>query len=227
MSEIHVYPSGRIRWTDEMNDYMREIVPGHTRDQIRELFCQRYGVEISDQAIHSRCRILNVKSGVNSGRFQSGFRKPKKTEVHPMDVPYSQRPLGEERVNHNGMVEVHVSHRVRKKKGDCWKLKSHIVWEEAHGTPVPDGHCIVFADRNARNFSPENLVAVPRKLWSTINYNQIPYHDAESLQIAIDIAQIKSGIVEVMKRPRPCKTCGKTFKPRFTKQKNCDSCIGH
>jgi hypothetical protein len=41
-----------------------------------------------------------------------------------------------------------------------WRLKHIVLWEQAHGKPVPEGHYIVFGDGDKRNFTPENLFCV-------------------------------------------------------------------
>lgn len=56
--------------------------------------------------------------------------------------------------------------RSHMKKGYCyqyvkisrneWKLRQHIVWEEANGK-IPEGHIILFKDKNIQNFELSNL----------------------------------------------------------------------
>ena len=104
-------------------------------------------------------------------------------------------------------------------------MKHHIVWEQANGEPVPPHAMIVFADHDRRNFDPGNLVAVPRGLWAAICHEGIPYHDRESLIVAMDIARLKGGVFEAQMRPRACRKCGQEFKPRYIRQRTCDRCL--
>ena len=51
---------------------------------------------------------------------------------------------------------------------DNWRFKHHVEYEKAFG-PIPEGCDVVMANRDKRDFRPENLVAVPHRLMSRIN----------------------------------------------------------
>lgn len=127
----------------------------------------------------------------------------------------------------DGYVEVKVAERPS--RADCndnFRAKHHLAWEEANGRPVPEGHAVVFADGDRRNFDPANLVAVPRGLLSTINREGIAYADAETLRAAMDVARARSAVYAARRRPRPCRACGGVFEPRYPGQRTCDGCLG-
>lgn len=239
MEKVKVGPLGRITWTDEMNDYFKRIVPGHTGKEIKWLFKKRYDVVLSDSAISNRKIFLGVKSGVPGGRFKPGHvphnkgvpqkqwinpGKTKNTRFKKGNLPHTAKPLGVERISPDGYIEVHVAERPTK-SNDNWKAKHRLVYEEHFGE-IPPSHNVVFADGNKRNFDPQNLVAVPRGCWAIINNHNIPYHDRESLLIAIDIAKLKKASNKAEKHPRSCKKCGVEFAPRYSRQKTCDVCLG-
>ena len=138
-----------------------------------------------------------------------------------------EKPIGTERVSRDGYVEVKVADRPsRQDCNDNWRMRHHLVWEEANGEPVPPHTVIVFADGDKRNFDPGNLVAVPRRQWAVISHQGIPYWDAESLMTAVNIAKLQGMKNDVEKRPRECKACGSKFEPRYARQRTCDACLG-
>lgn len=202
-------PCGRIYWDDEMNSYFREIVPGKTKHEIKELFYQRFGIQLTDSSFNNKKRKLGIKQGVNQGHFAKGyvpFNKGVPASKWKNGIPKKpkEKPapeIGQEWETEEGYINVRIAPRTIKKRGDNWKRKHVLIWE-THNGPLPEGHSVVFADGNKNNFDPDNLVAVPRSCWATINYQQIPFHDRESLLVAIDIAKIKSKTYELSKRDK-------------------------
>ena len=225
--------------------FMREYIPGHTEGEIRAAFSERFGIVLTESQIGNTKTRLGVRSGTHGGRFAKGqepwnkgrrqaewmspeaIERTKATRFQDGNLPHNARELYEERVDtKDGFTYVHVAERPREKNGDNWVQKHHIVWEEANGRPVPKDCVIAFADGNRKNFDPENLVAVPRKLWAIINCKGIPYYDRESLLVAMDIARLRSAVFDAQTRPRTCRRCGEQFEPRFVDQKTCDRCLG-
>ena len=89
----------------------------------------------------------------------------------------------------------------------------------------------LFADHDRRNFDPENLVAVPRSLIGVMNGGQ-PWHDRESLETAIGIARLKSGIASAVAGKPVCGVCGREFEPDIRtgcrndyRQRTCRECL--
>lgn len=226
---------------------MRGYIPGHTESEIRAAFSEKFGIVLTESQIGNTKVRLGIKSGTHGGRFarghathnkgrkQSEWMTPEQIE-RTCATRFSKGhepsqgqaiPVGSERISKGGCIEVKVrrfSNRPCANK--CWRMKHHIVWEEANGRPVPPHTVIVFADGDKRNFDPDNLVAVPRSIWVTIKGKHIPYYDRESLLIAVDIAKLRSGIFDAQTRPRACRKCGNEFKPRFEGQRTCDCCLG-
>lgn len=137
------------------------------------------------------------------------------------------RPVGSERVGKDGylMVKVREWPDVPQSK-DNWRFKHHIVYEENHG-PIPEGHIVLFADRDTRNFDPDNLVAIPRKLIGVLNQGY-KWTDAATLKAAISCAMLDVAIVDAKNAPRPCALCGAVFTPPYRsnqKRNTCPDCV--
>lgn len=242
-----------MRWTDDMHEFMREFIPGHTEGEIASAFEERFGVKLTRDQVKNEKTFLGVRSGTFGGRFEPGHVPANKgrpiEEWMPSedsraacargrfkkgDLPINARgvPVGSERVDLQGYTWVKVAERPHLKEGGCgrtndnWRAKHIIVWEKANGRPVPPRSMVVFADGDKKNFDPGNLVAVPRSLWAVISRLHIPFADRETLEAAMDVARAKSAIQAARKRPRRCASCGEVFAPRYDRQRRCDVCLG-
>jgi hypothetical protein len=72
-------------------------------------------------------------------------------------IPPNVKPVGYERINGEGYVEI----KVAEGKGQ-FVSKHRVIWEQQNG-PVPARHVIIFADGDKTNFDIDNLVCVSRQ----------------------------------------------------------------
>ncbi len=234
-------------YTPEMYAFLREFIPGHMQNEIISEFQKRFDITLTKSILGNLKRKLGVKSGTHGGRFKPGQvplnkgktwdelgidkatqDKMRQTSFKKGSIPANakDKPVGYERVNVDGYTEVKVANSPSKHGGsDNFRLKHHLVWEEANGRPVPPMTVIVFADHDKTNFNPNNLVAVPREYWIVISARGIQYYNRESLEQALMIAKVERGIRKRRCDPRKCSSCGHVFTPRYPHQKTCDSCI--
>lgn len=255
-AEGHKHPMPRTFWDDEKRAWFASFVPGHTETEISAEHERLYGTPLTRGQIKSAKGSFGVKSGTVGGRFEKGHEPANKGKTWEElgiseDVQKRMRktcfkkgevrdrpdgwikPIGYERVNKDGYIEVKVRDsaidgiqpKVPGQFNCNYRMKHHIVYEQTHG-PIPDGCNVVFANNDKSDFRPENLVAVPRSLWAVIVRRHMEYHDAESLQACMAIAKLKSSINAAKHHPRPCRKCGKEFAPRYAHQRTCDSCLG-
>jgi len=235
-----------LRWTEERKAWFRSFVPGHSEAEISAEHERLFGVPLTEAQIGNAKHNLGVKSGTHGGRFEKGmeawnkgkawdeFMPPESQErsratcFKKGNLPHNSvgKGVGYERISKGGYVEVKVKDGLQGEANDNFRPKHHIVWEQANGEPVPSSTMIVFADHDKRNFDPDNLVAVPRKLWAVISRNHLEYYDADSLRVCMNIAKLASARQAAMTRPRSCKKCGREFKPRAANQRTCDACLG-
>ena len=234
------------RWTDAEKARLAEIAPGRTSCEIQRIMTGEFGDHFGGKRIAAALKRYGIATGVDT-RFKPGQEPPNKGKTwdemgftpeqraamqrgqfKPGHLPHNaSQPIGSERVDiKDGYVYVKVAERKTDPRSahDNWKPKHHVVYEQAHGA-IPEGCNIVFADRDRRNFDPANLVAVPRKLWSTITKRKLAYHDADSLRAAMGVARLDQAVHDARCAPRACKACGCEFKPRFVHQRTCDGCL--
>lgn len=240
-------PNSPMRWDGEMDAYFREIVPGRSEAEIAELFEARFGIRLTPGRIGNRKTRLGVRSGTVGGRFEPGHASANKgmtwdemgmspeaqarsrsTCFKPGGEPPNGAsvPVGTERLSKEGYVEVKVK-RFSDRPGanKCWRMKHHLVWEEANGRPVPPSSMIVFADRDKGNLDPENLVCVPRAEWATIRKLGLAYRDRDGLEAAMLTARLVQKARELELSERRCRSCGGPFKPASPNQRRCRACI--
>lgn len=237
----------RLFWKPEMDELLQEFVPGHTEREIIDEFERKFDIRLRVPQLKNRMTTLGLKQGVNSGHFKKGqspfnkgmkqtdymsaesIERTKATRFHNGNIPHNAKghEIGRERISADGYTEVKV--KLHYNSGNfvgTYRGKHVLIWERTHGRHIPDKTAVLFADGNKRNFDPDNLVAVPRKLLVVINHCNIPYFDRQSLEAAIKIAEIKIKSNELeLSEPRICKECGAQFVPEFKTQARCRKCI--
>jgi hypothetical protein len=131
-----------------------------------------------------------------------GFCTPglERSQYKPGNIPFVRKPIGAERRNGYGYVEVKIAHP------NMWKSKHAVIWEKANG-PVPKGKIIIFADGNKMNFDLENLLMISRGELATMNRNSLIYNNTVFTKAGKLVADIK---MLTNKRKREAK---KSMKP--------------
>ena len=81
---------------------------------------------------------------------------------------HTWRNVGEERIDKNGYTYV------KTKNHERWELKHHLVWRE-HNGEIPEGHKVIFADGNIKNFNIENLILISNGELAIMNKNGLYY----------------------------------------------------
>ena len=76
---------------------------------------------------------------------------------------------------------------------DVWKLKHHLVWEDAHGK-IPKGHLIIFKDNNSLNCDLDNLMCISRAEQAVINNKGLNEYTNELKDVAVNIAKLKIAV---------------------------------
>lgn len=237
-----------IRWSAEEKSYLTEITPGRSYREIAVLMSGRFDREFTVEQIKGAIQRYCLNTG-RTGRFKKGTIPPNKgknlgrngislesqarsraTIFKPGNRPANYRPVGSERVDSkDGYVYVKVADR-RDPNGyndhrDLWKLKHRVIWEQANG-PLPEGHIIIFCDRDIYNFDINNLMCVSQETHGLLKLKKIEYWDRGSAEVAVATAQLMHAIKKVSCCDRECKKCGSTFLPRYSHQKTCDVCLG-
>ena len=115
------------------------------------------GKRLSSSPVSVATRFKKGSVPANKGKKMPAelYEKCAPTMFKPGQTPINHRPVGSERVNVDGYVEIKVAEPSK------WALKHRVVWEAANG-PVPKGFNIQFRDGNRLNVSIGNLYIISR-----------------------------------------------------------------
>ena len=75
------------------------------------------------------------------------------TQFKKGNVPHNWRPVGSERVNVDGYIEIKVSGPKK------WMMKHRYVWQQHYGE-IPKGSMVIFKDGNRLNTDIDNLMLI-------------------------------------------------------------------
>lgn len=197
----------------EMAAFMAENDKG-SRPAAARKFEERLGIRLTPEQVSAYRAFAGTQSKRGRTTAQDWHRKP----------------IGYEKES-QGYIIVKVRENPSKPgTKDNWRLKHVMTWEESNGTELPEGFVVLFADGDRRNFDPDNLVAVPRRLVGIINSGP-KWHDRQSLDAAVALAKLKNRANDLANGKAVCGVCGKEFKPdirpgkRGASQRTCRECL--
>lgn len=223
-----------------MRAFFVGFVPGRTEREIADAFEARFGARLTEGQIGSAKARFGVKSGTHGGRFAKGAEPwnkglpqsewgmgeeaaaaTRRTRFRPGNVPHNVRPMGSERLDGDGYTLV----KTREGAASNYRMKHVVEYERLHGA-VPEGCIVMFANGDRGDFSPENLVAVPRRLSPAINRMRAPDGCREELEAVAGIAALDSAArAAELSAERECGACGRAFRPDRENQRTCRGCL--
>lgn len=121
------------------------------------------------------------------------YEKVKRTMFKKGNVPGNHRPVGSERVNVDGYIEIKV------KEPSKWRLKHNVVWEQHHGK-IPKGSVVIFLDRDKMNVSIDNLKMITRSELLTMIRHGLYGDSAETTEVGTNIAKLIDSTSKAKKR---------------------------
>jgi hypothetical protein len=182
--------SGPIGWLEEEIAWVRARADWPRRDLWRA-FCNFWRRDVSLGAFKGMCKREGIMTGrtgqiekghvpLNKGRKMPFNAASAATQFKPGQKPHNARPVGYERIDEEGYVQICVD------EPNPWTgarthmaFKHRRLWEEVNG-PVPEGHRLKCLDGDKTNCDPANWEAVPMALAPRLNgrfgrgYDQAP-----------------------------------------------------
>lgn len=185
------------KYTEEQRSFIRENIKGTSRKEMTVLFNKRFGTDLKVSQITSFIKRNKLKNGRET-KFENGQKAwnkgmkglncgGEKGWFKKGNIPHNYMPVGSERVNTIGYVDVKIA------DPNVWKAKHRIIWEEAIG-PVPEGHVLIFGDGNRLNVSLNNLILVSRQQLNNLNRHGLIRNDIELTKTGIIIADLHQKI---------------------------------
>lgn len=192
------FPPGKHEPSKELVEwraFVAEHIKGKTTEEITELFNQHFGLNWTVEKMKGFKSRNHFDSGL-TGQFEKGhvpFNKGmkglcmggKETQFKKGHRPKNYRPVGSERINVDGYIEIKIA------DPDKWKHKHVWIWEQANG-PVPESHAVLFGDGDKMNVELNNLILVSRKQLAILNHMHLIKSDVELTKTAILIADLKN-----------------------------------
>ena len=195
------------KWTPEQCRFLEANIKGRSRKEMTRMINETFNLSLTDGQVIgaiknrglSNGRDTRFKPGMVNQRNPKGLRMSQATEFKKGNRPWNYKPVGSERVNTDGYVDVKIA------DPNKWRQKHHLIWEEAHG-PIPKGHMLIFGDGNRLNVTLDNLILITLAQNARLNGYKLRQDNAELTRTAVLLAELKG---EVGKRGRQGRTKSK------------------
>ena len=190
------------KWTKFELDYLRLISWNRSQKDIARMFNDHFKLDISCTAIVGAMKRNNIQTG-RTGYFSKGniphnkgkkmspevYEKAKATMFKKGNIPPNYRPVGSERINIDGYVEIKV--------GDPseWELKHRYIYEQKYGK-IPKEDIVIFLDNDKTNVDIDNLKHITRRENLYINGHKMRFDDRDTTDAATNIAKLAIKIQE-------------------------------
>jgi len=203
------------KYTDEHINFLENNIKGRSHREMAIMFNEHFGTDFPASIISSLTFRHGLKNGIdcqfNKGHEPTQFRKGmspwnkgvkginfggKQTQFKKGNKPANWMPIGSERVNADGYVDIKIADGKLQKN---WKGKHVLIWEEANG-PIPPGHVLLFADGNPLNVILDNLLLVSRRKLLVMNKRGLISSDSELTKTGVVVADIYLKIGERKKK---------------------------
>lgn len=189
--ELHFY-------SEEEVEFMRLNCKGRSYQELTNLFNEKFLTSLTLKQIKAAMKNRGFTNGrdarfkpgqVPHNKNKKGIRVSPETEFKPGHIPANYMPVGSERINTEGYLDVKVA------DPNKWRAKHRIVYEQLHG-PVPKGNVIIFADGNKLNLDPNNLLMVTRGELAVMNHSGLIFKDSDLTKSGHLVARLKMKISE-------------------------------
>ena len=189
-----------IRYTKEQREFLIANNYMKSAKDLAMMFNKRVYTNITETNIKNFRGNNHLNSGL-TGRFKKGHvptnkgkkwddymskesqEIAKRTTFKKSHIPHNHKPIGYERINVDGYIEIKV------KEPNVFKLKHRLVYEEKKGT-IPENCNVVFADGNKNNLDPDNLILVTKSEMSVMNRKGLFKQDKDLTKTGHLIAKV-------------------------------------
>lgn len=198
----------QIRYTAEEKAFLRSFIPEHFSYEVQRAFEEKFGRSITCSQIKCFKGNNKVRSGMDT-RFKKGtvppnkgkkmsaeqYAKSSRTMFKKGGIPQNYRPVGSERVNVDGYIEIKIADPSK------WELKHRFVWEESNGK-IPAGMNLIFKDNNPLNVKLDNLMLVTRAENMIINHAGANMYKGIEKEVAVNAIRLKNAIKNKLSKKR-------------------------
>lgn len=191
-------PAGRSTglYSEEVIRFITQNHSGIGPKDMSELLNKTFNTNYTNAQMKSYYGNHHINSGKKgyfekghtpANKGQKGYCAPgcEKSWFQKGHNPVNHKPVGSERVdNKDGYTLVKIA------EPNVWKLKQHVVWEDANG-PIPKGHIVTFLDGNKGNFTLDNLSLITMAESLQLTRLRLRSNNPEFTRTGILIAKLK------------------------------------
>lgn len=190
------------KYTDEMISFLRTNTSGKSYKEITKLFNDTFNLKKTPTQLSSLLKRHGIKNGIsktfikghipyNKGKKGIGGWKP--TQFKKGHIPANYKPIGSERIDKDGYVLIKVA------DPNIWKAKQKFIYEKEYGV-IPKGYAVIFADKDKKNFSLNNLILVSKRELLIMNRDKLIRDSKELTKTGHLIAKLKIKVDQKKKR---------------------------
>lgn len=195
--------------TKEQDEWILEHFAGTGNPMLACMLNEKFGTSFTAEQMKNYKSRNKLNSGL-TGQFSKGHtpaNKGKKMSKEQYDIskhtmfkkgniPPNRIPIGSERFDKNGYVQIKVQDGNMNMN---WKFKQVKVWEDANGT-VPKGHIVIFLDGDRTNFDLDNLKMISKSTNARLNQNHLRHSDRELTKTGVAMAEVITAISSAKRR---------------------------
>lgn len=181
-------------YTEKELKFIKDNYLIYEAKEVTRMFNEYFNENVSYYSIRGVIKRYNLKCDKNKqhdfGKETRGkkitefmsaesIEKTKATQFKKGQKAHNAYPVGYERPNKDDFIEVKISSPIgQNKKKSVWKLKHHLIWENANGQ-MPANHKIIFADGDNRNFNIDNLILISNSEFMSMKKYGLRYTDSK------------------------------------------------
>lgn len=181
-----------FKFTQEQKEFLLANYQGKYSKELAEIFNKKFKTDVSPKQIKNFRRNHSLNCGL-TGRFQKnhipfnkgtkGMMKANKTSFKKGNIPKNYKPIGSERINIYGYVEVKIA------DPNKWETKNRFIYKKYKGD-IPKGFKVIYHDGNKLNNHLDNLILVSNSEELIMNKRKLIYDRKELTETGHLIAKV-------------------------------------
>lgn len=181
----------RSKYPEEVRNFIFANHKGNGHIAMSAMLRDEFGLSYTSQQMKCFYKHYGLHSGTE--HYQKGhtpWNKGKSGCFSPAQKRASElraAPIGSERINERGFVEVKVARD--NKHRDYFVLKHHQLWEQANG-PIPKGSVLIFLDGDKTHCTLDNLQLVTKPEATTMVRKKLRFQDRELTKSGALVARV-------------------------------------
>lgn len=197
------------KYTDKIIEFIKNNYQNKDNIELASILNKKFDLNTTGDKISmlkaniKRRYGVDLRTGINNGCFKKGQvpsnkgkswdeyltkeqqEKSKKTWYKKGNISSNNVPIGTERINRDGYVEIKIRDGSLNKN---WELKHRLVFIQNYGE-IPKGYNVIFLDGNKLNFNKDNLSLISDSELLLMNRKKLFVQNAEITRTAVTLVK--------------------------------------